>query len=174
MNLIPAAGGTRTILAGNGWPSFSRDGKWIYFAAGETGRHQVWKKMTSGGDALQVTPHGGLATQESTDGTYVYYRESPNGPGPLWRIPASGGEPVKLLDGMFDFFVVQQGIYYIDQQSEEANLQFLSFATSKSTLVARNLGKVRRGLTASPDGRMILFARVDSSANDLMLVENFR
>jgi hypothetical protein len=172
--LIPATGGQPRIFAGNGWPSFSRDGKWIYFAAGETGQNQVWKMMASGGDAFQLTQNGGLAALESLDGRSVYYRQSPNGPGPLWRIPASGGEPVKLLDGMFDFFVLEQGIYYIDQQSEHANLRFLRFATGKSALVARNLGKVRRGLTASSDGRMILFARVDSSADDLMLVENFR
>ena len=30
------------------------------------------------------------------------------------------------------------------------------------------------GLGASPDGRSIFFTRVDSSVNDLMLVDNFR
>jgi hypothetical protein len=40
--------------------------------------------------------------------------------------------------------------------------------------VARNLGEVDVPLTASRDGRLILFPRLDSSVNDLMLVQNFR
>jgi hypothetical protein len=40
--------------------------------------------------------------------------------------------------------------------------------------VARNLGNVFLGLTASKDGRTIFYSRVDSSIDDLMLVDNFR
>ena len=35
-------------------------------------------------------------------------------------------------------------------------------------------GNVDLGLTVSPDGRTILYSRVDSTVDDLMLVENFR
>ena len=56
----------------------------------------------------------------------------------------------------------------------EYRLQFLEYANGKSTMVARNLGRVSFSLGASPDGRTILYRRVDSSVDDLMLVENFR
>jgi Tol biopolymer transport system component len=169
--LIPDIGGKPSLFAGNGWPTFSRDGKWIYYSD----QSQIWKKMASGGGAaLQITQNEGLAAVESADGKYVYYRQAPSGPGPLWRIPAWGGEAVKLLDGMFDFFPTGKGVYYIDQRTEESQLHFLHFSTGKSTLVARDLGRVRRGLTATPDGRKILFARADSSSDDLMLVDDFR
>jgi len=44
----------------------------------------------------------------------------------------------------------------------------------KGQLDAGNLGNVDVGLTVSPDHRTILYSRVDSSIDDLMLVENFR
>jgi hypothetical protein len=97
-------------------------------------------------------------------------------PGALWRLPTSGGQPVKVLDGVVlrAFAVLEKGIYYIERPSDEARLQFFDFASGKSRTVARNLGDVRQGLTASPDGRTILYSRQDSSGDDLMLVENFR
>jgi hypothetical protein len=94
----------------------------------------------------------------------------------LWRLPKSGGEPVKVLDGVvwYNYCLVEKGIYYIDRLEGEARIQFFSFATGKSTTVKRQLGEVAVGLAATPDGKTILFTRVDSSIEDLMLVENFR
>ena len=86
-------------------------------------------------------------------------------------------EYVEVLEGVVRraFAVLEKGIYYIDQPSGEYRLQFFDFATGKTTTVSRNLGKVLHiGLTSSPDGRTILYSRVDSSDDDLMLVENFR
>jgi hypothetical protein len=114
---------------------------------------------------------------ESLDGAYVYYTETTGTiPTALWRLPASGGQPVKVLEGVVQraFAVLEKGIYYMNRPSGEARLQFFHFASGRSTTVAANLGAIYFGLTASPDGRTILYTRQDSSVDDLMLVENFR
>ncbi len=178
--VIAAAGGKPRRLtshpANDNIPSFSRDGKWIYFSSNRTGEVQIWKIPASGGDAIQVTHNVGYVPFESPDSAYIYYTQTGRAASALWRIPTSGGQPVKVLEGVVwrAFVVREQGIYYMDRPSGEARLQFFDFATSRSTTVARNLGEVVEGLTASPDGRTILYSRVDSSVDDLMLVENFR
>ncbi len=109
------------------------------------------------------------------DGSSIYYN-TVSVVSSVWRLPTSGGEPVKVLDGVvwFNYSLLDKGVYYIDRLGDETRLQYLNFVTGKSTTVARNLGEVGAGLTASPDGKTILFTRVDSSGDDLMLVENFR
>jgi Tol biopolymer transport system component len=169
-------------------PSFSRNGQWIYFNSNRIKEGQIWRMPASGGDAVLVTEDGGYVPQESPDGAYLYYVQAMDGPSPLWRVPASGGEPVKVVDGVVlgNYVVIEKGIYYIDRPSGkggahyfdrpsgETRLQFFDFATRRSTTVARNLGEVDLSLTASSDGRLILYPRLDSSVDDLMLVENFR
>jgi hypothetical protein len=65
------------------------------------------------------------------------------------------------LEGVIEraFAVLETGIYYIKQQSGEAQLQFFEFATARSTTVTRKLGDIGIGLTASPDGRTILYTQ---------------
>jgi dipeptidyl aminopeptidase/acylaminoacyl peptidase len=158
-------------------PSFSRDGRWIYFSSLRSGDYQIWKVPTSGGDAVQVTHNGGFLALEGTDGVTLYYTDEPGGkPTTLWRIPASGGQPAKLVEGVMSsaFAVLQTGIYYVERVSDRARLQFYDFASGKSILVAGNLGDARPVLTASADGRTILYNKQDASLDDLMLVENFR
>jgi hypothetical protein len=56
----------------------------------------------------------------------------------------------------------------------ETRLRYFDFATSRSTTVATNLGTIGLGLSATRDGRTVFFARVDSSTDELILVDNFR
>ena len=190
--MIPVAGGKPRNLTSNpaadAWPSFSWDGHWIYFDSNRTGQWQIWKIPASGGEAVPVTNGIAFEPFESPDRAYIYYVETRDRPSPLWRLPVSGGPPVKVLEGvvLFNFVVLKGGIYYIDRPSGEGGirevdrpsgetrLQYFDFATRRSTTVARNLGNVFIGLTASADGRTVLYTRVDSSTDDLMLVENFR
>jgi hypothetical protein len=136
-----------------------------------------------------------MSAFESTDGAHVYYTQTPSAPSILWRISTLGGEPVKVLEGVIQraFTVLETGVYYIEVQAEhKAGLPMLSIAGG--AFATRNVGRLRffdftagmsrtvadlgagisLGLTASPDGRTVLFSRIDSPTNDLMMVENFR
>ena len=179
--VVPAAGGRPRRLtshpANDIIPSFSQDGRWVYFSSHRTGDAQIWKIPASGGEPIQVTYNVGFVALEAPDGADLYYTQT-SGPEPsaLWRLSTSGGEPVKVLDGVYmrAFVVLETGIYYVDRHAGEARLQFFDFATGRSAIVARNLGNVRIGLTASRDGRTILYTRQESSVDDLMFVDNFQ
>jgi Tol biopolymer transport system component len=178
--LVSAAGGNPRNLTSHpsldAFPNFSPDGRWIYFQSNRAEGNSIWKVPSSGGDPVQVTNRPGTMSQTSPNGADLYYVETFDRPSPLWRLPLSGGVATKVLEGVVrsNFTVLAGGIYYIDQPSGEARLQYFDFATARSRTVARNLGNVGLGLTASPDGRTILYTRNDSSVDDLMLVENFR
>jgi dipeptidyl aminopeptidase/acylaminoacyl peptidase len=191
--VIAAAGGKPRNLtahpANDSFPSFSRDGKWIYFSSNRNaGARQVWKIPAAGGDAVLIPNSVGYGAVESPDGAYIYSVETLEKPSPLWRQPVSGGVPVKVLEGVVlsNFVVREQGIYYIDRPSGpdgvyyldkpsgRTRLQYFDFATRRSTTMAPELGNVGNFLTVSSDGRTILYVRMDSSVDDLMLVEGFR
>jgi Tol biopolymer transport system component len=57
-------------------PSWSHDGKWIYYCALGNSGAQIWKKPVAGGRETQLTKSGGCDQQESADGAYVYYLKS--------------------------------------------------------------------------------------------------
>jgi len=70
--------------------------------------------------------------------------------------------------------VLEKGIYYLERTDAGTRLRYIDLASRTSTIVSENLGNAEFGLGASPDGRTVFYTRVDSSVNDLMLVENFQ
>ena len=181
-SMVSAQGGQpRNVTAHTAtdvFPTFSRDGRWIYFSSTRAGRPSIWKVSASGGPALQVSAGLGMMAIESPDGAYLYYTETSNSsaPAPLWRMPIAGGDAVKIAEGVNStaFDVGENGIYYLERVSGGTRLQFFDLTSRRAVTLAGNLGIVDGGLSASPDGRTIFFSRIDSSVNDLMLVENFR
>jgi Tol biopolymer transport system component/DNA-binding winged helix-turn-helix (wHTH) protein len=192
--VVPAAGGPPRILtealANGGFPSFSRDGKWVYFALMEDTEVRIWKMPASGGPAVRVTSTTGSVAIESPAGDALYYVTAADRPSPLWRMPLDGGAAVKVLDGVLggNFDVADRGIYYLERiqgappaagasaspPAADVRVQFYDFATGRLTTVASDLGLVGFGLCASRDGRDVFFARVDSAIDELMVVDDFR
>ena len=53
-------------------PSWSHDGRWIYFFVSEQ-KKGIWKVPAEGGTAIQLTADEGNLAQESFDGSRVFY-----------------------------------------------------------------------------------------------------
>jgi Tol biopolymer transport system component len=89
--------------ADNVFPTWSRDGHWIYFASNRGGKtFQVWKVAVRDGLSLQsapvqVTRNGGFATAESADGRFLFYTKASE-PG-IWKVPVDRGRESAVWPG---------------------------------------------------------------------------
>ena len=78
-------------------PSWSSDGRWIYFTSNRSGRLQIWKMPAEAGEAIQLTVHGGFEPVESLDGKWICFAED-RGSSYIWRLPVAGGTESPLID----------------------------------------------------------------------------
>jgi Tol biopolymer transport system component len=154
-------------------PSFSRDGKWIYFYSDRTGRHEVWRVPLGEGVARQMTENGGSVAFESTDGRTLFYWRN----GRLFARSLDGGPERQVLDNVWAFAVFDDGIYYIGRPGPDQQhpIQFHEFSTGAGRLLTKVDGSLPADrFSVSPDRKTILFTKWTSLGADLMLIENFR
>jgi Tol biopolymer transport system component len=163
-------------------PSFSHDGRYIYFSSNRSGRFEIWKVSHAGGDAEQVTRQGGVAGLESADGKYIYYMSYRHS-NELWRVPTAGGPEEMIFDGaqvwkantwrvFWGLWTVGPGaIIYIDRDSSAPKpvWQIKRFDL-KSRFVA-TLATIPRepvfsdpAITVSPDGRSLVYTQFEESS----------
>jgi Tol biopolymer transport system component len=161
-------------------PSWSRDGRFIYFASNRTGRNEVWRVPAAGGADEQLTHDGGGFSFESFDGRTLYYvRAVTAAPGSLMARPMAGGKEHTISGCVSDYAVAPRGIFYVEcatpgaPASGQENLRYWDAATGRDRPVATLDADWIGGLSASPDGQSILYAR-SHLTSDLMSIENFR
>ena len=153
---------------------WSRDGKWIYFTSNRTGQFDVWKIVADGSaPEIQVTKSGGWRSRESDDGRTLHYQKF-EAPG-VFRMPVTGGPEQKVADSPVQAAWDSNGreMYYLD--SGQA-LHRIDVASGRVDVV-RTFDRISGGtdnFTISPDGRWLVYVRLDQRVNDLMLIESFR
>jgi len=161
-------------------PSWSKDGRWIYFNLRAVSPIPIQKILAERGSVAHVIS-GGYAPTESPDGKFIYAIGGNNGKGMvLVRIPVEGGEVKQVFDslrGQGNYVVVDDGIYFIPQHdpAKGYSIQFLDTVTGRIRRVVE-LGKYPDmfDLSISPDRRLALYTQLDQCGSDLMLVENFK
>ncbi len=181
--LLEMGGGAPRLLptlpgADNGGPSWSRDGKWIYFYSDRGGPpFQLWKVSLKGGPPLQITRNGGVFGAESADGRFLYYSKFEERG--IWKLSLSGGEETRVLDQAgetewYNWALGRNGVYFLHHRADGGDLNFFDFATGKTTTILASDKQPGVGLAVSADGKSILQAEVELEDSNIMLVKNFR
>ena len=181
--VISAQGGEpRRLSSGpsaNFVPSWSRDGRWVYFTSTRSGSEQIWKvPAQGGGQAVQVTQHGGWNAQESPDGASLYYWRT----SAVWKMPIGGGEETRVADHVTSFgnwAQWEQGLCFMDEAAKEGPtvscVGFSGHQLKRPAILEKGpTAPGAPGFDVSHDGQWIIFRRVDSIDNDIMLLGNFR
>ena len=176
-------------------PTWSRDGKWIYFTSQHgNGPFQLWKVPWKGGSPIQITRTGGLAAVESADGRFLYY--SKYEAGGVWKIPLNGGQESRVLDrpsgrAWYNWGLAQNGIYFLNPGDlssgrwadggflnhtgpPKTTVDFFEFASHKTTHITTLDKPTGWGLAVAPDGRSLLYVETEFEESNIMLLKNFR
>jgi Tol biopolymer transport system component/DNA-binding winged helix-turn-helix (wHTH) protein len=160
-------------------PSWSRDGKWIYFASKHGGEaFQIWKMPFAGGAPVELTKHGGISPVESMDGRYLYYSKYERSG--IWRMPLkeSGEESQVLSDidpGSWPNWALSpEGIYFLKFQKFRAEIAFFDFADNKIHVVWPLEKETGWGMSLSGDIKSLVYVQDQFAESNLMLVRSFR
>jgi len=167
----------------DGIPSWSADGRWIYFASTRAGiSPDVWRTSANGGEATRMTRTGGFQPQESTDGQFLFYLDhypGMSGIAKLMRRPIDGGQDSVLLEGVRPFLwsVTDRGIVFVTREADFDAIDMYLFGEQRVARVGRlgfRIPTTYTHMTASRDGRWALATEMVRYDSDLMLLDNFR
>ena len=112
--------------------------RFIYFTSNRSGRQEIWKIPSGGGQPLQVTRFGGMNGVESPDGRELYYSKT-NASG-LWRMPLPGGSETEVVkDTVFlrSWTLGRHGISYATQQDVLLARRYLFTVRTRTSRPAR-------------------------------------
>lgn len=182
--VVEVPGGVPHLLktipgADNLSPSWSRDGKFIYFASKRGAEaFQIWRMPAQGGAPVQLTKHGGISPVESAGGEYLYYSKYEKGG--VWRMPLEGGPETEVLSdigggGWPNWALGADCIYFLKfGKFPEAAIAMLDLHTGKTQVLYTLQKNPGWGLSLAGDGKSIVYVQEQYTESNLMLVRNFR
>jgi serine/threonine protein kinase/Tol biopolymer transport system component len=163
-------------------PSWSRDGRFLYYGSNRTGRYEIWRVPVAGGPEEQVTREGGFLPFESLDGRTLYHMRA-DGDAPLLARPTSGGGERTIAPCVtrWGYAVGPRGAFHVDCRTSEGPaashraLRHWDAATGRDRIASPDFEPDRdiAGISASPDGATLIYAPA-VIRSDLMMIENFR
>jgi Tol biopolymer transport system component len=158
-------------------PSFSRDGRTVYFGSLRSGAWQIWNVDLADGQVRQITTDGGYAALESLDGRSLLLTRLDR-PG-LWRRPLAGGPDSLVVDHFLaerwpDLAVVDRGVFVVTSPDDgDPELAFVENGPLQNAqhVQPRAMGRLPAyawsGIAVSPDGASVIYAHADRRASNI-------
>jgi hypothetical protein len=154
-------------------PTWSADGKFIYFFMNEDGG--VWREPAGGGQPVPITRYGGELPRESGDGRWLYYAKQLSG---IWRthlpVPNGGADEeekvVSLPSEYVPVFAVgTTEVFFFKGKSgsEPAGIFACNLATRKIRRI-RDTSEVS-GITVSKDQQQLLYSQLDHAGSNVLI-----
>jgi eukaryotic-like serine/threonine-protein kinase len=161
-------------------PTWSHDGRWIYFTSeqGATAR-DVWRVSADGKISERlIRGASGPFACETADGKALLFQPK-DADSPLMAMPLPSGPVRQLVPCVKQsaFGVGPMGVYYVAcEPSPNPSLHVLDLKTNRDKRLGTLDGITDRalGLSVSPDGRTIVYPKLVNQNADLWLIENFR
>src|SRR5262249_26993410 len=143
-------------------PTWSRDGKYLYFSSDRAGARRLWRVPLDGGAAEPLIDKGSVAALESDDGWLYYAYQSQ-----LWRFDMQSHREERVIPDLNwrEFSLTPAGVFFVSGTEKKfQTVEHLDIKSGRRTLIAKQIGPRpnRFGpIVASPDGKTILFDRVE-------------
>jgi Tol biopolymer transport system component/DNA-binding winged helix-turn-helix (wHTH) protein len=184
-HVVDARGGVPRRVTPEGevgsYPSWSPDERALYVNTLRRGVFEISRVELDGGELTDVTKDGGWRPWPSADGRFVFSTRSEERG--IWRVSLDDGRTERIVEKSVpatQWCLWNDALVYVAEHDDTASVEMLDLK-SETTTELFSLGDRPRhtipdlwqGLTVSPDGRWILYSRV-SSSSDLVMIENFR
>lgn len=156
-------------------PSWSRDGRYIYFDTTRGGAPEIWRRDLNTNQNQIVATAGFQVGIESPDGRRLFYQENEHRN--LWISDPDGGGPRQLPEVHptpdLDWAPIGTSIYFASSTST-GGADILAFDLSTNKLrklghVSQNLALGTPSLVISPDGQTLLYSAIDNSSSEIKL-----
>ena len=181
LHAIDATSGARRALTHEtraAYPSFSRDGRYLYYSSVVDNVRQLWRRNWPAlDDALRITADGGSVAEESTDGKRLYFvRPDRSG---LWlRDPTPGGDERLVaaeltVSDAGNWFVAGNGVYLVTRSADGRPTLARYGEDTEAVIRLRVLPQLyaRSGLAPGIEPDSVLYADETNSAIDLEIAE---
>lgn len=131
-------------------------------------------------NSVFTTKHGGHAAFESADGKFIYYTKTSDSG--IWKVQVDGGQESSLfpqihLQQWNNWALTDNGVFFLNEESaRHPVIKFFDFSAARIRDVAMLEGRVpwRSWISASADGKFVLYPQNDQDESNIMLLENFR